>query len=272
MLSLPLGIPMLALVLALLATIGWMVWEPLFGPNEPFGEAPPGLRAVDAYRLEGRVRGRPVLITGSRRGAAMTTIEVASVLGIPPDSAVLKHPQVGDLRRELGDNAHLSIDGLVLRLREGPRGQELLREVERAVALVERYEALALQPWTELAREHHLELEVGAPLVLRRPDLVVELQEGRVDLLGLGLPKALWAGAKGDAEPVGNPVLDLLVGVRGPWPSGSEEALLAVVHGHPGSTVAEGRVHLVHEGSVDPPQVARCLAEVHALMRTLDGA
>ena len=270
--TLPLGVPTLLLMVGVLAAFLWMAWEPLLGPNEPFGDAPPGFRAVDPYSLEGQIRGRSVLVTITRRGRRRTLLRVMSRLGVPPDPGVLQGPQVGELRRELGDGGRLTVNSLELRFENGLQGSELAREIARAVFLMERYEEAALAPWTRLAEQRGLELLVGSPLMLRGGGLLAEMRVGRLDVLAEGLDKVLWAGPKELGEPIGNPVLDLLIGVRGPWPEGSEEELLAVVHGHPGSTVSRGRVHLVHEGKLDATVVGRCIDEARGLAEVGRGA
>ncbi len=278
MLTLPLGIPTLLVVLGVLAALLWLAWEPLFGPNEPFGQVPAGFRAVDAYRLEGRLRGRAVAVTITRRGRRRTRLRVMSRVGLPWNPQLLDVPDVRELRRELGDRGRLlfargeDVDVLELGFDDGLQGTELDREIVRAVFLMERYDRAVLAPWTELAEARGFEVLVGAPLMLRGEAVMAEIRQGRLDVLAEGLDKTLWAGPKGLADPVGNPVLDLLIGVRGPWPEGSEEELLAVVHGHPGSTVSGGRLHLVHEGKLDADLVGRCIDEVNELVEVARGA
>lgn len=258
--SLPLGIPLVLVALGMVSVVGWVVYEWRTGINDPFGEAPPGFRAVDGYRLEGRVRGRAVAITCSRSGPRRTVIAIESRLGVPPSGEVLRQLASPELRRRLVPGADL--DGGTLEIRfddDAPRGAALRAEVERLIQQQEVYERATLAPWFKVAEAHDLELVMGSPLMLRGDDELYEVKRGRVDALVSGFPKGLSAGAREDFQPVGNPVLDLLIGVSEGWPEGSEEALLAVVHGYPGSTVRDGRLHLILEQGATPDALSECI-------------
>jgi len=243
-----------------------MIYEWTTSINEAFGEAPQGFRAVDGYRLEGRVRGRAVTITCTRRGPRRTVIGIESRLGVPPSAEVLRKITNAELRRRMVHSGSLNSRTLEVRYdQDGLRGPELRAEVERLVQQQEVYERAALAPWFKLAERHALDLVTGSPLILRGEDELYEVKKGRLDALVSGFPKGLSAGAKQDFEAVGNPVLDLLIGVSEGWPEGSEEALLAVMHGYPGSTVRDGRLHLVLGEGATPDALSECITRARAL-------
>jgi hypothetical protein len=202
--------------------------------------------------------------------------DIAGVRGASLRSGLLRLDH-DDLRVDPRWLARWRLDG------SGLRGRWLTlamdAPVREAGALTRRVEALAdaleraaAGSWPEQAAELGLRWESGAVIGEIEGHRVCIVRVGPDTLVRVPAPRGFRAiGGRGRT---GNPIQDMFVKASEALPPDATPALLAVLHGHPGSTVEGGAVRLRipgHAVDLEPPLRA-ALDLASALQRALGRA